>query len=61
MRFINMNGALCFASGIDYTGMYWETEETKRIVNLISDSLRSAGMISGADFGTQILTSFYLS
>lgn len=56
-----MNGALCFASGIDYTGMYWETEETKRIVNLISDSLRSAGMISGADFGTQILTSFYLS
>lgn len=58
MGVLNRDGALYFASGIDNTGMYRDADETKRIVNSISDSVRSAGMVIGTVFGAATLTQF---
>lgn len=53
-----MDGALYWASGIDNTGMYRDADETKRIIDSITKTVKAAGVAMGAVFGATTLAQF---
>lgn len=58
MGIIDRAGALYWATGIDNSGMRRDAEETKRIIESISRSVKTAGMMIGTVFGTHTLSQF---
>ena len=58
MGVINREGALYFATGIDNTGMRRDADESKQIIDSITDAAKKAGAAMGIALGVGTLKNF---